>query len=223
MPGEGGILDYLRFLQDNPRLLAEYGQNHFSLVFWTVAIALALWVPLGIVIARDEKWAGRVLGVANTIFCVPSLALFSVLVTIPFLGLGRRSALLALVLYAMMPLVRNVYQGIKSVDKSVIEAARGMGMNPWQILREIQLPLAAPVIFAGFRITVVMTTGIAAIATYIGERNLGRLISEGLTRFNVEMLVVGALLIALIAIILDAVLGGLEKKMVPRGLKARGD
>ncbi|NHM26491.1 ABC transporter permease [Desulfofundulus sp. TPOSR] len=199
----------------------EYGHNHLTLVLWAVVISLLLWVPVGVLITRDEKWANRVLGIANTIFCVPSLSLFAVMVTIPFLGLGRRSALIALVLYAMMPLVRNVYQGVKSVDPSVIEAARGMGMNSWRILWEIRLPLATPVIFAGFRVTVVMTTGIAAVATYIGERNLGRLIAEGLTRFNIEMIVVGALLIAGIAIVLDTVLGGLEKKMVPRGLRVR--
>lgn len=214
-------MDYIRFVQKNTQLLMEYGHNHLTLVLWAVVISLLLWVPVGVLITRDEKWANRVLGIANTIFCVPSLSLFAVMVTIPFLGLGRRSALIALVLYAMMPLVRNVYQGVKSVDPSVIEAARGMGMNSWRILWEIRLPLATPVIFAGFRVTVVMTTGIAAVATYIGERNLGRLIAEGLTRFNIEMIVVGALLIAGIAIVLDTVLGGLEKKMVPRGLRVR--
>ncbi|HZK17736.1 MAG TPA: ABC transporter permease subunit, partial [Clostridia bacterium] len=114
------------------------------------------------------------------------------------------------------------YQGVKIVDKSVIESAKGMGMNSWKILWEIQFPLALPVVFAGFRITVVISTGIAAVATYIGERNLGRLISEGLTRFNIEMIVVGAFLIALIAILLDAVLGFLERLLVPRGVKIRG-
>ncbi len=172
-------------------------------------------------ISRNEKLANTVLGIANTLYCIPSLALFSFLVTIPAFGLGRKSALLALVLYAMMPLVRNVYQGIKIVDKSVIEAARGMGMNSWRILREIQLPLAAPVIFAGFRITVVMTTGVAAIAAYIGEKNLGRLITVGLNGYNVEMIVTGALLISLIAIFLDTVLGIFEKMMIPRGLRIR--
>ncbi|HBG23134.1 MAG TPA: glycine/betaine ABC transporter, partial [Peptococcaceae bacterium] len=136
-----------------------------------------------------------------------------------FLGLGRKSALLALVLYAMMPMVINVYQGIKVVDKNVIEAAKGMGMNSNQILKEIQLPLAAPVMFAGVRITVVMATGIAAIAAYIGERNLGRLITEGLTRSNTEMILTGAILIAIIAIFLDTVLGSVEKALVPKGLK----
>ncbi|MGB9802665.1 ABC transporter permease [Desulfofundulus sp.] len=212
-------MDYIRFVQNNTQLLVEYGQNHLILVLWAVIISLLLWVPVGVLITRDEKWANRVLGIANTIFCIPSLSLFAVMVTIPFLGLGRRSALIALVLYAMMPLVRNVYQGVKSVDPSVIEAARGMGVNSWRILWEIRLPLATPVIFAGFRVTVVMTTGIAAVATYIGERNLGRLIAEGLTRFNIEMIVVGALMIAGIAIVLDVILGGLEKKIVPRGLR----
>ncbi len=214
-------MDYIDYMMRNSGLLTEYARNHFSLVLSAVLISLLLWVPVGVVITRNEKWAGRVLGIANTIFCIPSLSLFAVMVAIPFLGLGRRSALIALVLYAMMPLVRNVYQGVKVVDKSVIEAARGMGMNSWRILWEIQLPLATPVIFAGFRITVVMTTGIAAIATYIGERNLGRLIAEGLTRYNVEMIVVGALLIAFIAIVLDSVLGAIEKRMVPRGLRVR--
>lgn len=214
-------MEYIQFMQKNTPLLLEYGRNHLTLVLWAVALSLLLWVPVGVLITGREKWANRVLGVANTIFCVPSLSLFAVMVTIPFLGLGRRSALVALVLYAMMPLVRNVYQGIKGVDPSVIEAARGMGMSYWQIMREIRLPLAAPVIFAGFRITAVMTTGIAAVATYIGERNLGRLISEGLTRFNIEMIVVGAMLVAAIAIALDGLLGLVERMLVPRGLRVR--
>lgn len=214
-------MSYIQFIQNNTSLLLSYGQTHFSLVLWSVLISLLLWLPVGVLISRHNKWANRVLGVANTIFCIPSLSLFAVMVTVPFLGLGRRSALVALVLYAMMPLVRNVYEGIRIVDKNVIEAARGMGMSSWRILWEIQLPLATPVIFAGFRVTVVMTTGIAAIATYIGERNLGRLISEGLTRFNVEMIVTGALLVSLIAIALDTILGILEKRMIPRGLRVR--
>jgi osmoprotectant transport system permease protein len=212
-------LDYIHYLQRNASLMLEYTGNHFSLVLTAVAISLLLWVPAGVLITKNEKWANRVLSIANTIFCIPSLSLFAVMVTIPFLGLGRLSALIALVLYAMMPLVRNVYQGIKVVDKNIIEAARGMGMSSWRILMEIQLPLATPVIFAGFRITVVMTTGIAAIATYIGERNLGRLIAEGLTRYNVEMIIDGALLIAVIAIGLDTLLGLVEKRLVPKGLR----
>ncbi|QDR79276.1 ABC transporter permease [Sporomusa termitida] len=214
-------MNYLKYIQNNYLTIADYFQTHCSLVLWVVIISLVIWVPVGVLITRNETWAKRVLAIANTIFCIPSLALFAILITIPFLGLGRRSALVALVLYAMMPLVRNVYHGVKNVDKSVIEAARGMGMGSWRILREIELPLAMPIIFAGFRITVVMTTGTAAIATYIGERNLGRLIAEGLTRFHVEMIVVGALFVAVMAIALDSILGYLEKRVVSCGFRVR--
>ncbi len=215
------LLTYLHFIYSNWPMILAYTRTHFSLVLETVIISLILWLPVGVLISRNDKVAAQVLNLANTIFCIPSLALFSVFVTIPGLGLGRPSALTALVLYAMMPMVRNVYQGIKMVDKSVIEAAKGMGMNYWRILWEIQLPLATPVIFAGFRITVVMSTGIATIAAYIGERNLGRLITIGLGDFNLEMIVVGALIISLMAILLDTGLGAVEKQLVPRGLRIR--
>lgn len=213
--------DLLRFFTNNTRTITEYTDNHFTLVLLAVTISLVIWVPLGLVLTKSEKWASRILNLANIIFCVPSLSLFAILVTIPMFGLGRKSALFALVLYAMMPLLRNVYDGVKNVDRNVIEAAKGMGMSSGRIMREIQLPLGMPVIFAGFRITVVMTTGIAAIATYIGERNLGRFISEGLVRSNTPMMVTGALLISVIAIGLDTILGVLEKKVIPRGLRTR--
>jgi osmoprotectant transport system permease protein len=185
----------------------------------TVLISLAIWVPVGLLLTKSDKWAARVLALANTIFCIPSLSMFAILVAIPYFGLGRKSALFALVLYAMMPLIRSVYDGVKNVDRNVIEAARGMGMSSGRIMREILLPLGIPVIFAGFRITVVMTTGIAAIATYIGERNLGRFISEGLVRSNTPMMVTGALIISVIAVGLDTILGGIEKLIVPKGLR----
>ncbi|MDW7674335.1 MAG: ABC transporter permease [Bacillota bacterium] len=212
-------MKYFEYMEKNLVMLTEYAQNHFQLVIMAVAISLLLWVPVGMIVAKNQKWASRTMKVANTIFCIPSISLFAIMITIPFLGLGRKSALVALVLYAMMPLVRNVYQGIIGVDKTVIEAAKGMGMSSWRILFEIQLPLAAPVIFAGFRITVVMTTGIAAIATFIGERNIGRLIIHGLSRSNLEMIVVGAIIISIIAIVLDSILGFFEKKVVPKGLR----
>ena len=213
--------DMMGFYDRNSRTIWEYTQNHFEVVLLAVGISLIVWVPLGILLSRSEKWAKRVIGLANIIFCIPSLSLFALFVMIPFLGLGRQSAVLALVLYAMMPLIRNVYYGVKSVDRNVLEAAKGMGMNSTQIMKEIQLPLGMPVILAGFRITVVMTTGIAAIATYIGERNLGRFIAEGLVRSNTEMILTGAILISVIAIGLDGILGLLEKKVIPRGLRVR--
>jgi len=214
-------LSYINFFLYNWPTIAAYAQTHLSLVLETVVVSLILWLPVGVLISRNDKVAAQVLDIANIIFCIPSLALFSVFVTVPGMGLGRISSLTALVLYAMMPLVRNVYQGIKMVDKNVIEAAMGMGMNYWRILWEIQLPLATPVIFAGFRITVVMSTGIAAIAAYIGERNLGRLITIGVGNFNMEMIVAGAISVSLLAVLLDAGLGAVEKQLAPLGLRIR--
>ncbi|TGE39776.1 ABC transporter permease [Desulfosporosinus fructosivorans] len=215
------LQDFLSFLEKNTETIIEYSGNHFTLVLSAVMISLVIWVPVGLLLTKSDKWAARVLGLANTIFCIPSLSMFAILVAIPFFGLGRKSALFALVLYAMMPLIRSVYDGVKNVDRNVIEAARGMGMSTGRILREILVPLGMPIIFAGFRITVVMTTGIAAIATYIGERNLGRFISEGLVRSNTPMMVTGALIISVIAIGLDTILGVIEKWIVPKGMRRK--
>ncbi|MHB1406813.1 MAG: ABC transporter permease [Desulfitobacteriaceae bacterium] len=214
-------INLVDFFQRNTKTIMEYTENHFTLVLSAVVISLLIWVPVGLLLTKNDKWAARVMALANTIFCIPSLSLFAIMVTIPALGLGRKSALLALVLYAMMPLIRNVYDGVKNVDRDVIEAAQGMGMSSGRIMREIQLPLGLPVIFAGFRITVVMTTGIAAIATYIGERNLGRFIQEGLVRSNTSMIIMGALIISIIAIALDTILGAVEKMVIPKGMKVR--
>lgn len=213
------LADLVNFLSHNSKTIMEYTGNHFTLVLTAVVISLVIWVPVGLLLTKSDKWAARILAVANTIFCIPSLSMFAILVTIPSFGLGRKSALFALVLYAMMPLVRNVYDGVKNVDRNVIEAARGMGMSSGKIMREILVPLGMPIIFVGFRITVVMTTGIAAIATYIGERNLGRFISDGLVRSNTPMMVTGAVIISLIAIGLDTILAVIEKRVVPRGLR----
>jgi osmoprotectant transport system permease protein len=207
------------FIGENNARITEYTWNHFSLVLTVLAFSLALWVFVGILISKFEKAAGAVMGISSILFCIPSISLFGLFITVPFLGLGRRSAALALILYAMMPLVRNTYRGIKSVDKYVLESGRGMGMTPGQLLWQVQIPLAWPIVFAGIRVTAVMITGIATVATFIGERNLGRLIHHGLTRSNSQMIVAGALLVSLVALLLDFLMGLLEKKMTPPGVK----
>lgn len=218
-----GILDFWRgiagFFLENSARIAEYTLNHFSLVLTVMAISLVLWVSVGIFISRYERAANTVMGISSILFCIPSISLFGLFITLPQLGLGRRSAALALVLYAMMPLVRNVYRGVKSVDRYVLESGRGMGMSPAQILLQIQIPLAWPVVFAGIRVTVVMITGIATVATFIGERNLGRLIHHGLTRSNSQMIIAGALLVSAIALLLDFLMGLIEKKITSPGLR----
>lgn len=212
-------MSVLLFIINYYQRILEYTVNHFTLVLTVMLLSLVLWFSVGVLISRYEMLAGAVLGLGNVLFCIPSISLFGLFMTIPQLGLGRRSAVLALVLYAMMPLVRNVYRGIKSVDPRVVEAGQGMGLSSWQLLWQIQVPMAWPVIFAGIRITVVMITGIATVATFIGERNLGRLIHHGITRSNSDMILAGALIVSVVALCLDMLMGLLERKLVSPGLR----
>jgi osmoprotectant transport system permease protein len=207
------------FIINNSSRILEYTLNHFSLVLTVLFFSLVLWISVGLLISKYDRYANSVIGLANILFVIPSISLFGLFVTIPQLGLGRKSAALALILYAMMPLVRNVYRGVKSVDSSVIEAGRGMGMSGTQILFQIQIPMAWPVVFAGIRVAVVMITGMATVATFIGERNLGRLIHHGITRGNADMIIAGALVVSVIALILDYLMGLLEKKITSPGLR----
>lgn len=215
----GIVSDVITFMIHNISRIMEYSANHLSLVLTVLVFSLLLWISLGLLISKNDRLAQSVISMANMIFVIPSISLFGLFVTIPQLGLGRRSAALALILYAMMPLLRNVYRGIKSVDKSLLEAGRGMGMTAKQILFQIQIPLAWPVIFAGIRITVVMITGMATVATFIGERNIGRLIHHGITRGSGEMIIAGALVVSVIALTLDFFMGLIEKKITSPGLR----
>lgn len=203
--------------------IMEYTYNHFSLLLTVAAISLVMWISVGIIINKYEKLSGPVIGLGNLLFCIPSISFYGIFVTIPALGLGRKSAVLALVIYSMMPLVRNVYRGLKSVDRSVLEAGEGMGMNKFQIMSKIQLPIAMPVIFAGIRVTIVMITGIATMATYIGERNLGRLLHHGIARSNAEMIITGAIIVSIIALLLDYIFGKIEQKLTSPGLRYKRD
>ncbi len=213
------IISVFNFIIKNNSRIIEYSGNHFSLVLTVLAFSLVLWISVGLLISKYDRFANSVIGLANILFVIPSVSLFGLFVTIPQLGLGRKSAALALILYAMMPLVRNVYRGVKSVDRSVIEAGRGMGMSATQILFQIQIPMAWPVVFAGIRVTVVMITGMATVATFIGERNLGRLIHHGITRGNADMIIAGAVVVSLIALVLDFIMGKIEKKVTSPGLR----
>jgi len=216
------ILNVINFILNNSSRILEYTINHFSLVFTVLGFSLVLWITVGLLISKYDRYAGSVIGLANIIFVIPSISLFGIFVTIPQLGLGRKSAALALILYAMMPLVRNVYRGVKSVDQSVLESGRGMGMSDTEILFQIQIPMAWPVVFAGIRVTAVMITGMATVATFIGERNLGRLIHHGITRGNEDIIIAGAVVVSLIALMLDFILGKVEKKLTSPGLRQSG-
>ncbi|WLR53219.1 ABC transporter permease [Bacillus tianshenii] len=192
-------------------------QEHLILSFIAIVIAILISVPLGIFISRIGKMAELIIGITAIFQTIPSLALFGFL--IPVFGIGNTTAVIALTMYALLPILRNTYTGITSVDNSAIEAGRGMGMTNSQILRMIELPLSVPVIMAGVRTSTVLTIGVATLATFVGAGGLGDLIYRGLSTWNNSLVLAGAIPAALLAIGFDIVLKILEKATTPKGLK----
>ncbi len=212
------LLRVLRYFINNIERIAGYALEHSILILIAVVVSVTVWVTVGIAVRNNKRIADGVLGVGSIIMAIPSLALYGILISIPGLGLSRQSAVLGLVLYSMLPIVRNVVIALNSVDPSIMEAAKGMGMSQRQILRKVQLPLAIPVILAGVRVAMVMMVGVATLAVYIGERNLGVLIEQGLTRTRSDMIIVGAIVVSLFAIVIDILVGRLENLVVSKGI-----
>lgn len=186
------------------------------IVLSAIAIVLAgiIGLFIGIWIAEHEKMAPVVLGIANVFYTIPSISLLGML--IPFIGIGDKTAIAALTIYGIMPMVRNTYTGITGVNEDVIMAARGMGSTEFQIMTKIKLPLAMGVIIAGVRNMVVMTISVAAIASFIGAGGLGVAIYRGITMYNAALTFGGSFLIALLALVSDLLLGKLEKNIKKR-------
>ena len=192
--------------------------EHSALVAAAMLIAVALGIPLGILVTRQQVLRRWVLGTANIFQTVPSLALFGFLISVPLLGgIGGRTAIVALVLYALLPIIRNTYVGISGVDPAVVEAARGMGMTDRQLLWQVEIPLALGVILAGIRIATVMSVGVATIAAAIGAGGLGTYIFRGLSMVDNQIILAGAIPAALLALLADFSLGWAERRLrVPR-------
>ena len=188
--------------------------QHIGLVAISTAIALAFGLPLGVLVARRPAWRRPVLGFANVFQTIPSLALFGLL--IPVFGIGAWTAITALVVYALLPIVRNTSAGIAGVDPAVREAGRGMGMTDGELLRLVELPLAAGVILAGVRIATVVSVGIATIAAAIGAGGLGVYIFRGVATVDDTLILAGAIPAALLALLADALLGFVERRLVWR-------
>lgn len=192
--------------------------EHIWLVGVAVALAVMIGMPLGIIISRNPKLKQPVLGLANVIQIIPSLALFGFLLPAPWLGeRADRLAIAALALYALLPIIRNTYTGIAGIDPAVRESARGMGMTSGQMLRIVELPLAMSVILAGVRLATVITIGVATIAAAIGAGGLGEFIFRGLAMVDNRVILAGAIPAAVLALAADYGLGGIEKLLrVPR-------
>ncbi len=190
--------------------------EHLVLVFIAMASAIAIGIPLGIFITRQKQFAKPVLVVANAIQTIPSLAIFGFLITVPLLGgIGKIPAIVALTLYALLPLILNTYTGLNQVDPGFIEAGLSMGMSRRQVLFYIELPLALNVILTGIRVSTVICVGIATIAAAIGAGGLGTFIFRGISTVNNQLILAGAIPSALIALTADWGIGWLEKKINP--------
>lgn len=209
------------FVQHGGEILQATGE-HMWMTAVTMALAVAIGIPLGILVARRPRLSNYILGGANVAETIPSLALFGFLLPLPWLGArGDRIAIAALTLYALLPIIRNTAAGILGVDPAVRQAAVGMGMTEGQILRRVEMPLAFPTILAGIRVATVWTIGIATIAAAVGAGGLGEYIFRGLAMVNNDVILAGAIPAALLALLADVLLGLLERRMRPESRKMR--
>jgi osmoprotectant transport system permease protein len=199
---------------------AQVGRLTFEHVWLTASamlFATLVALPLGVWLTRHERYARPVLGIANVLQTIPSLALFGLLLPVPFLGdRAARLAIVALTGYALLPILRNTYAGIRSVDAALVDVANALGMTGWQRLTKVELPMAASVILAGLRTATVTCVGVATIAAAIGAGGLGELIFRGVASVDNGLVLAGAIPAALLALSADGVLGLLEKRMVVR-------
>jgi osmoprotectant transport system permease protein len=199
--------------QDISEILVRSGE-HLVLVAISMVVAITIGIPLGIAITRYPRLAPPILGIANALQTIPSLAIFGFLISVPFLGgIGKNPAIVALTLYALLPLIRNTYIGITSVDPAVREAGKGMGMTDWQLLTQVEIPLAAGVILAGIRVATAISVGVATIAAAIGGGGLGVFIFRGLATVDNRLILTGAIPAAAIALGADLGLGWIETRL----------
>jgi osmoprotectant transport system permease protein len=210
-------MSFFHFMLQNRGQVLELTGEHLWLVGLSTLFAILIGIPLGILVARQSRFNTPVLGTANIIQTIPSLALFGFLLPVPWLGnRADRLAILALTLYALLPIIRNTFAGIRGVDAAVIESGLGMGMTESQLLFQVELPLASSVILSGVRTAVVISVGLATIAAAIGAGGLGEFIFRGLAMVDNSVILAGAVPAAILALLADFGIGLLEKRLQPR-------
>lgn len=219
------MLEAWEFIVRRPELLAEWVLAHLWIIFVAIIIAVFLGVFLGIYITGKgrEQIADTTLYLAEIVMTIPSLALFGLLMLllggIGLKAIGFLPAVIALIVYGQLPILRNTYTAIREVDPAMIEAGRGMGMTERQILFKIELPLAFPVIMAGIRNSIVLVIGIATIAAVIGAGGLGVPIFRGIRNARMDLILIGGICVSIMALVVDGLMAMVERRITPKGLK----
>ena len=209
-------MDLVNYFVENYQLIMGKTLEHVFIAGVSVLIACLIGIPVGFMITNNKKVSDIVVNIANIIQTIPSLALFAF--SMPLFGIGAKPAIFALCLYALLPIIKNTLIGIHNVDPAIIEAARGMGMSKSQIMFKVEVPLAIAVIMGGVRIATVTAIGITTIAALIGAGGLGQLIYQGISMMNYQMIFTGAISSALLALLVDYILGLIEKKLTSEGI-----
>jgi osmoprotectant transport system permease protein len=206
-------MTFLEYFRANVDTIASATLRHVYITVMTVIISIVIGVSIGVLIAKHKRLASVTIGIAGIIYTIPSLALLGMLV--PFVGLGIKPTIIALVLYSQLMIIRNTYVGINSVDPAIVGASIGMGMTRFQVLRMVELPLALPIIMAGVKNIAVMTIGIAAIAALIGAGGLGGLIYKGIFRVDYRLILSAVIVMSLLSIASEFLLGKVGDYFTP--------
>lgn len=210
-------MEFFNYITSNYQELLNLLIEHIKLTGLSIFIAILIGIPIGILISYKQKLSKPILGIASVIQAIPSMALLGF--AIPFLGIGSLPAIVMVILYSLLPIIKNTYTGIKSINEQMLEAATGIGLTPWQVLTKIQIPLALPVIMAGIRISAVSAVGLMTLAAFVGAGGLGYLVYAGIRSVNNAQILAGAIPACILALLIDYALGIIESLVTPQKSK----
>ena len=205
------------FLQEYGSQLLSKAVEHFYISMFALLLAIVVAVPLGILLSKTQRTANVVLTVAGVLQTIPTLAVLAIM--IPIFGVGKTPAIVALFIYVLLPILNNTVLGVKNIDKNVIQAGQSMGMTKFQLMKDVEMPLALPLIISGIRLSSVYVISWATLASYVGAGGLGDFVFNGLNLYDPLMIVSAAVLVTALALIVDVLLSLVEKWAVPKGLK----
>ncbi|QGY86252.1 ABC transporter permease [Staphylococcus epidermidis] len=205
------------FLQEYGSQLLSKAVEHFYISMFALLLAIVVAVPLGILLSKTQRTANVVLTVAGVLQTIPTLAVLAIM--IPIFGVGKTPAIVALFIYVLLPILNNTVLGVKNIDKNVIQAGQSMGMTKFQLMKDVEMPLALPLIISGIRLSSVYVISWATLASYVGAGGLGDLVFNGLNLYQPPMIISAAIVVTLLALFIDFILSLVEKWVVPKGLK----